>query len=447
MDKARRDFLMTGAGATAGAALLASCQTTRPEFVRAPMVTPPKSPNETIRVACVGIRGRGRSHIEGFQGLPNVEVVALSDIDERILDERVEQFTNKYKRKPRAEWDFRKLLEDPTIDVMTFATPNHWHALGTVWACQAGKDVYVEKPASHNIFEGRKAVEASRKYNRIVQYGVQLRSSPAIQEAVEHLRKGTIGTVYMARGLCYRWRGTIGVKQQVPVPPGVHYDMWLGPAPKQPFHENRFHYNWHYMWDFGNGDLGNQGVHEMDMCMWGLGVKFPSEVCTMAGMYIWPDDDKEIPNLSTSCFRYPKENVEIEFEVRPWITNEEMGARVGNLFYGSEGILVIRGYDTYQIYFDPERNGKLEEGPGRREGGNHYANFIKAVRSRNRADQNADIESGHYSAGLCHLGLIAHRVKRHLKFDPEKEKFIDDKEADKYLTRKYRKPYVVPKEV
>ncbi|MFH1739403.1 MAG: Gfo/Idh/MocA family oxidoreductase [bacterium] len=453
MDKARRNFIKTSASATAGAALLAGCRTT--QMAAGPLITRPRSPNETIRVACVGIRGRGQSHIKGFQELPNVEVVALSDVDENILDKRAAEFEKKYERKPKTEWDMRKIFDDPEIDVVSFATPNHWHSLGTIWACQGGKDVYVEKPASHNVFEGRKMVEAARKYNRIVQYGVQLRSSPAVQEAVEHMRKGTIGTVYMARGLCYRHRPTIGKKTWGPVPPRVHYDMWLGPAPEKHFQENRFHYNWHYMWDFGNGDLGNQGVHQMDMCMWGLGVAMPSEICTMAGMYIWTDDDKEIPNVSTSCFRYPKENVQIVFDVRPWLTNDEYGVKVGNIFYGSEGILVVPNYNSYKIFFDPDRKEadpwkrgqKLEPGPSRDEGGNHFANFIKAVRSRKREDLNAEIEQGHYSAALCHLGMIAHRVKRQLNFDPVKETIIGDSEAKKLLTRKYRKPYVVPKEV
>jgi len=357
--------------------------------------------------------------------------------------ERAKSFEETYKRKPKTEWDMRKVFEDSSIDAVSFATPNHWHALGTIWACQAGKDVYVEKPASHNVWEGRKMVEASRKYDRIVQYGVQLRSSPAVQEAVQLMRDGEIGEVYMARGLCYRNRPTIGHKEEEPVPPGVHYDMWLGPAPLRPFTQNRFHYNWHYFWDYGNGDLGNQGVHEMDMCMWGLGVTLPTEICTMAGMYIWTDDDKEIPNVSVSAFRYPKENKQIVFDVRPWITNEEEGTGVGNLFYGSEGMLVIRGYDEYEFFMGEKR----EPGKKRNEGGNHKANFIKAVRSRKREDQNGEILQGHYSAALCHLGMIAHRVKRQLVFDPEKEQIVGDDEANALLKRKYREPYVIPDQV
>jgi len=439
--KSRRDFLKRSAVLTAGAAVMIGPRDTW------------AGANEKIRMACVGIRGRGWDHIRAFQALENVEVIALSDVDENVLSDRAKEFEKRYGRKPKTEWDMRKVLADPEIDAVSFATPNHWHALGTIWACQAGKDVYVEKPASHNVWEGRKAVEAARKYNRIVQYGVQLRSSPAVQEAVKLMRDGAIGRVYMARGLCYRHRPTIGREKEGPVPPGVHYDMWLGPAPQRPFHGNRFHYNWHYMWDFGNGDLGNQGVHEMDMCMWGLGVKLPTEISTMAGMYIWTDDDKEIPNVSTSCYRYPEENVMIVFDVRPWLTNDEVGVKVGNIFYGSEGILVIDGYETHKIFLDPNRKiedpwkkgEKLEPGPARSEEGNHYANFIKAVRSRKREDLNAEIEDGHYSAALCHLGMIAHRVKRQLRFDPKTEQIIGDEEANNLLKRSGRPPdYVIP---
>ncbi|HPO07316.1 MAG TPA: Gfo/Idh/MocA family oxidoreductase [bacterium] len=440
MEKKRRDFLKSSAGVAAGMAVLGACKTT------SQMVAPTgrwKGANERIRMACIGIRGQGRGHIKGFEELDDVEVVTLCDIDENILMERAKSFEETYKRKPKTEWDMRKVFEDPSIDAVSFATPNHWHALGTIWACQAGKDVYVEKPASHNVWEGRKMVEASRKYERIVQYGVQLRSSPAIQEAVQLMRDGEIGEVYMARGLCYRNRPTIGHKDESPIPAGVHYDMWLGPAPLRPFTENRFHYNWHYSWDYGNGDLGNQGVHEMDMCMWGLGVGMPTEICTMAGMYIWTDDDKEIPNVSISGFRYPKENKQIVFDVRPWITNQEEGTGVGNLFYGSKGMLVIRGYGEYEFFMGE----KGESGKKRNEGGDHKANFIKAVRSRKREDQNGDILQGHYSAALCHLGMIAHRVKRQLVFDPEKEQIVGDSEANKLLRRKYRKPYVIPDEV
>jgi len=440
METKRRDFLKSSAGVVTGMVALGGYQS------MAQAVNPAARPigaNERIRMACIGIRGQGKGHIKGFEELDDVEVVTLCDIDENILMERAKSFEETYKRKPKTEWDMRKVFEDSSIDAVSFATPNHWHALGTIWACQAGKDVYVEKPASHNVWEGRKMVEASRKYDRIVQYGVQLRSSPAVQEAVQLIRDGEIGEVYMARGLCYRNRPTIGHKEEEPVPPGVHYDMWLGPAPLRPFTQNRFHYNWHYFWDYGNGDLGNQGVHEMDMCMWGLGVTLPTEICTMAGMYIWTDDDKEIPNVSVSAFRYPKENKQIVFDVRPWITNEEEGTGVGNLFYGSEGMLVIRGYDEYEFFMGEKR----EPGKKRNEGGNHKANFIKAVRSRKREDQNGEILQGHYSAALCHLGMIAHRVKRQLVFDPEKEQIVGDDEANALLKRKYREPYVISDQV
>ncbi|HPO07315.1 MAG TPA: Gfo/Idh/MocA family oxidoreductase [bacterium] len=435
----RRNFLKNGTVAATGMAVWNGCKSATPVGSTARW----KGANERIRVACIGIRGQGGSHIRGFEALENVEVVTFCDIDERVLADRVKEYEGPFGRKLKTEWDMRRVFDDPSIDVVSFATPHHWHALGTVWACQAGKHVYVEKPASHNVWEGRKMIEASRKYDRMVQYGVQGRSSPALKEAVEHLRKGTIGEVYMARGICYRWRPTIGHKEEEDVPAGVHYDMWLGPAPKRPFTQNRFHYNWHYYWDYGNGDLGNQGVHQMDICRWGLGVELPTEITTSGGRYLWPEDDKEIPNVTTSCFRYPDANKELVFEVRPWITNEEAGIKVGTIFYGSEGILVTEGSDRYAIFLGE----KLEPGPKQQATGNPFQNLIDAVRTRDRSLLNAEIENGHYSAALCHLGLIAHRVKRQLVFDPEKERFVGDSEADKLLTRKYRKPYIIPDKV
>ena len=256
----RRHFLVTSA---AGAAL-------RPGAL--------PGANDTIRVACVGIRGRGNSHIQAFSKMPGTEVAALCDIDESVLANRVAQLEAAGKKKPATYTDFRKLLEDKSIDAITIATPNHQHTLQTIWACQAGKDVYVEKPCSHNIFESRQIAAAQKKYGRIVQHGSQSRSSGAIQEAVRKMGEGLIGDVYMARGLCFKWRDTIGRAKPEPVPAGIHYDEWLGPAPKREFTKNRFHYNWHWAWDYGNGDLGNQGIHQLDLARWGLGVTYPVKV-------------------------------------------------------------------------------------------------------------------------------------------------------------------------
>jgi predicted dehydrogenase len=226
-------------------------------------------PNDTIRMACVGVRGQGNSHIRQIQGQKGVDIGALCDIDESVLKRRLDEVEKARGKRPAAFTDIRKLLEDKSIDAISIATPNHNHTLQVVWACQAGKDVYVEKPCSHNIFESRQIVAAARKYNRIVQHGSQSRSSAALQEGFQKIREGLLGEVYMTRGLCFKWRNTIGRKPVAAVPAGVHYDLWLGPAPKREFTENRFHYNWHWFWDYGNGDFGNQGIHEVDICRWG----------------------------------------------------------------------------------------------------------------------------------------------------------------------------------
>ena len=251
-----------------------------------------------------------------------------------------------------------------------------------------------KSPGAHNIFEGRKMVEAAHKYNRIVQHGVQLRSSEAVREGVELLRKGVIGNVYMARGLVYRWRPSIGKKGNEPVPPNLNWDIWQGPVQARPFTRRLVHYNWHWHWDYGNGDVGNQGIHETDMCMWGLGVGLPSKVTAMGGKFTF-DDDKETPEVLCSSYLYPEQKKMIEFEVRHWCTNQEHGVGVGNIFYGTEGYMLIRGYEEYEVFLGDKR----EPGPRRKAGGDHYANFLKAVRSRKTSDQNGPVETAHAASG------------------------------------------------
>jgi len=233
--------------------------------------------NDKVRVGCVGVRGRGRDNIRGFQALDGVEVVALCDIDDEVIAARLKDFEEQGRSKPKVYSDIRRLLDDPEIDVVSFATPNHWHALGTVWACQAGKDVYVEKPSSHNVWEGRKMMEAAQKYERIVQVGLQIRSSIAIQAAVDYLQSGQLGEVYLAKGLCYKWRDTIGHTPAEPVPPGVDYDLWLGPAQQRPFTRNRFHYNWHWHWECnGRGNKKTYGKKHNIPATWLLDAKWSS---------------------------------------------------------------------------------------------------------------------------------------------------------------------------
>lgn len=398
--------------------------------------------NDRLRVAVIGVNGRGKDHISGLMKQDNVEVATLCDVDNVVLGERAAEFEKKYGKKVHTEQDLRKVYEDKTIDAVSIATPNHWHALAAIWACQAGKDVYVEKPACHNLFEGRKLVEAAAKYNRIVQHGVQLRSSVAIQEAIQHLRNGLIGKVYMARGTVYKWRPDIGNLGKSPVPEGLNWDLWQGPAQARDFSKNYVHYNWHWFWDYGNGDIGNQGVHETDLAMWGLDVGLPEVITSSGGKYLW-NDCKETPEVLTSTYQYPKEGKIIEFEVRPWMTNKEDGVEVGNIFYGDKGYMVINGYNDYKTYLGRNR----EPGPARNAGGDHYKNFVDAVRAKNKALLNGPIETGHLSASIAHLGNIAYRLGRTLKFDPKTETFPGDKDANAMLTRKYRAPYTVPAKV
>ena len=412
--------------------------------------------NDRINAVVLGVNGRGKNHISSLMKQKNVHVTKLCDPDRNLLLKRQREFKNKYNKDVSLEQDLRKVMDDKDIDVVSIASPNHWHALSVIWACQAGKDVYVEKPGSHNIFEGRKMVEAAQKYDRIVQHGVQLRSSPAINEAIGLLRDGYIGNVYMARGLVFRLRGDIGDKGFSSVPKGLDYDLWTGPAPKRPFTENLVHYNWHWHWDYGNGDVGNQGIHETDLCMWGLDVGLPTKITSMGGKFLW-DDCKEVPEVLTSVYNYPEEGKIIQFEVRPWCTNTEEGATVGNIFYGDKGILVVDGYSKYKTYLGKDRTpgksgddgAKEASGMDRGSGGTdgHFTNFIEAVRKHDSGILTAPIETGHLSSGLAHLGNIAYRMEKVLTFNPQAEKFVNDPEADKMLTRNYRQGFEVPNKI
>lgn len=444
-NKSRRSFIKTASGG----AVIASVTPTLLKS-ETPMVIPAgaKGANDRIRVAVLGVHGRGKSHIKEVMGLSkkaNVEVVALCDPDMVILQERASDFEKSYDKKVAIEQDFRKLYEDSTIDAITLATPNHWHALQTIWACQAGKDVYVEKPATHNIYEGKKMIEAAYKYNRIVQHGVQLRSSLAIREAMEHLKNGLIGRVYMSRGLVYRWRPDIGNKGISQTPKGLDYDLWCGPAPMRPFSENLVHYNWHWHWNYGNGDVGNQGIHETDLCMWGLDVdSLPERVTSMGGKFLW-DDCKEVPEILTSIYHYPKQKKIIQFEVRNWCTNQEDGVGVGNIFYGDKGYMVVKGYGTYETFLGKDR----EKGPARSEKGEltlHFQNWFEAIRARDMSMQHGPVQTGHLASSLAHLGNISYRLGLQLEFDPIAERFIGhgENEANAMLSRDYRAPYLLP---
>jgi predicted dehydrogenase len=434
----RRHFLMGSAAATTA--------------VRSSLLA---SPNDTVRVACVGVRGQGQSHIRAYSKMPNVEIAAICDVDESILAQRLQDAEKLTKKRPTGFTDLRKVLEDKSIDAISIATPNHNHALQAIWGCQAGKDVYVEKPCAYNIFEARQLLAAAHKYKRMVQHGTNGRSSPAMQEAVQRLRDGVIGDVYMSRGLCFKWRDTIGRTPVEPVPSGVHYDLWLGPAPKREFTRNRFHYNFHWFWDYGNGDLGNQGVHQIDAARWLLGVKYPSKISAMGGHYMF-DDDQETPNTMTASFEFNEGGKKklLVFEVRHWMTNGEAGIgdrgeagggsnAIGNILYGSKGYLSTA--NGFKIFLGKEQQpGPAPSGTGR---GDNWANFIKAVRSRNVADLNAPVDEGVPSVTLIHLANISYRLGRTLNFDAATMTCKGDAEANAMFTRPYRAPFTVPEKV
>ncbi|MBM4156294.1 MAG: Gfo/Idh/MocA family oxidoreductase [Lentisphaerae bacterium] len=421
--------------------------------------------NDRVRVAVIGIHGMGQSHIQAYQALPNVEVAALCDIDENLFEGVIDKyFTKKNRPKPKTYTDLRRLYEDKDIDAVSVVTPNHWHTLASIWAIQAGKHVSVEKPCCHNIYEGRKLVEASKKYKVIVQDGAEQRSNPCSQTMARFLQEGGLGEVYMAKGLCYKWRKTIGREPDEPVPAGVHYDLWQGPAPARPFNKNRFHYNWHWNWDYGNGDMGNQGVHEMDIARWGLGVTLPTRIHAVGGHMMF-DDDQTTPNVLLAAFEFPnpagggdKKKI-LQFEVRGWIANAEdgmwmkkastdgymatsAGNTVGNLFYGSKGYMA-KTVGEWRTFLGEKR----EPGPAGSGAADHYAEFIEAIRSGDPATYNKSIEEGFYSCSLIHLGNIAYRLGRTVDFDPATMTFPRDAEANAMLTREYRAPFVVPDKV
>ena len=446
-DETRRDFLKTAATAGAAGVLSGLTFLTRPGRVF--------GANDRVRVAVCGLRGRGKDHLNAFSRLPNVEIAALCDVDESVLAKRRGELSGS----PQTFVDVRRLLEDSTIDAISIATPNHWHALIAIWACQAGKDVYVEKPCSHNLWEGRQLVRAAEKYQRIVQHGTQSRSIRAQIEAIDHLHNGTFGEVYLARGVCFKRRDTIGRASAEPVPRGVDYDLWTGPAPMKPFTRNRFHYNWHWIWDTGNGDLGNQGVHQVDVARWALRVGFPNRVSAVGGHFMF-DDDQETPNTLNCAFEFDQAGGHrkmMEFEVRHWITNNEAGLgrgllnrhnAIGNIFYGSNGYLASGNEDSfsYESWLESDER----PGPHGKSGGDHFANFINCVRSRKADELSAPIREGHISCGLVHLANASYRLGRALVFDPGTETVVGDEEANRLLAgadRGYRAPFVVPDEV
>jgi predicted dehydrogenase len=407
--------------------------------------------NNRVRVGVVGIKGQGFMHIQKYSELLDVEVAALCDVDETLFAQKLKWLDDKGKAKPLIFGDIRDLLDTKDIDAIDVCTPNHWHALAGIWAVQAGKHVTIEKPATHNVFEGRQLINAAKKYNKLIQQHSERRCHSGFKNAINFLHSGGLGEVYMAKGICYKWRDTIGKKMDGPVPQGVNYDLWLGPAQVRPFNANRFHYNWHWNWEYGNGDLGNQGIHQMDIARWGLGVKHPTNVYSMGGHFMF-DDDQQTPNVQMSMFEFnnpegggDKKKI-LQFEVRHWISNSDITIAksdpniIGNLFFGSKGYMEIDLGGNWKTYLGQDK----VPGPSGSGNGDMFQNFVDSIRANDRSMLEGDIEIGHYSCALVHLANISYRLGRNLKFDSQKEIFINDNEANSMLTRDYRAPFVVP---
>lgn len=429
--------------------------------------------NDRVNVAIVGLGGRGSNHLNIYSRLPEARVIGLCDINQAAREKAQATLFKATGEKAKEFEDMRQAFADSEVQAVSIATPNHWHALAAIWAMRAGKDVYGEKPACYNIYEGQKMLEVARQTKRMLQIGSQHRSMPYKIRAMEAIQGGLIGKVYLSKGLCFKRRASIGHKDDSPIPPGVNWDLFRGPAPMRPFNELRFKYNWHWFWDTGNGDIGNQGVHEIGIARWALGdPQFPETAYAQGGKYAY-QDDQETPNTLLANYSYgPRELV---FEVRGLLTGAEgvpvrrsvkapaagavapssssptatvpskgapLNIMIGNLIYGTEGWAAMND-EGFQAFKGESNELIADERPEHKDAtGLHMQNFLAACRSRNYKDLHDEIANAYPSAALCHLANISYRVGRRLTLS-EGPKFVNDPEADKLLTRDYRKPYVV----
>jgi predicted dehydrogenase len=487
----RREFMKHSATLSAGLAAAGALPESKAEAA-------PKEGGDTLRVAVIGVNGRGMSHVGGFANANGCVINTICDCDEGVIGKAMKTVEDKQGKAPKYEKDLRRVMEDKTIDIVSIATPNHWHSLAAIWAMQSGKDVYVEKPVSHNVSEGRRMVEVARKTGRICQTGTQIRSMSGIREAMDFLHEGKLGTIKLARGLCYKSRGSIGkVEGEGAIPKGCDYDLWCGPAAKEPLHRKHLHYDWHWVWNTGNGDLGNQGIHQMDVARWALGVNELAKSAISYGGRFGYVDDGETANTQVALFDFGDR--ELIFEVRGLSTQDMLAdqsgkkttddkkvARVGNVVYGTDGYLVCSRYEAAVACDNKDNIIKVFTSKG----DGHFANFVKAVRSRKSSDLNADILEGHLSSALCHIANISHRlgtdhpfadmlqakheaamnetlvrmdkhlsdnkvdvksakvrVGKKLIMDPKSETFPGDNDANRMLTREYRKGFEVPGQI
>ena len=390
----------------------------------------PKSANDKITVGVMGTNGRGNALAAGFAGMVGSEVAYVCDVDSRAVGRTAEALAGRQAKKPAAVGDFRKMLDDQAVDVLIVAAPDHWHAPATILGCQAGKHVYCEKPASHNPREGELSVAAARKHDRVVQLGTQRRSWPGIIEAIEKMHAGAIGRTLFARCWYNNRRPSIGHGKAAPVPEWLDYTLWQGPAPEREFKDNYLHYNWHWFWHWGTGELGNNGVHALDVCRWGLKVDYPKQVTAGGGKYRH-DDDQETPDTHVTTYDFGDKT--ITWQGLSWSPRGSEGDQFGMTFHGDEGTLVING-GGYIIY--DMMNKEVTRGTGDAGDNVHLTDFLTAIREHKRP--HADIEEGHKTTLLCHLGNIAYRVGRTLKCDPKDGHVQNDEDAMKLWSREYR---------
>ncbi len=449
----RRIFLQSTAAATTatGATMMAL-----------PAVARAHGANERIRVGLLGLGGRMRSHVTALAQMTNdnVEIAAICDCDQQKLDNAGKTYPELAGKQLRRFTDMHELFADRSIDAVSIALGDRWHALSTIWACQAGKHVYVEKPGTHNLFEGRQMVAAARKYDRMVQHGTQNRSSPNIREGIQKLHDGVLGNVYMARGLDYKIRGNLGRITDSPVPAGLDWDKWLGPKPMHPY-SSFWHRRWYWLLQLSSGCFANQAVHELDILRWGLQLdEHPTLVSAVGGKYVH-DDDRTSPTHMAIQYQFGDAGPMVTYEHRSWYTNSEAGFRdqypfvqpgfpVGTIFFGDKGYQIFPDYSSYHSFLGP----KGEPGPSRAEEGHpmadlpHFQNWVAAIRSGRRQDLHADIAEGHRSMALCLLARTSYQLGRPLRFDPKTERVLDDAQADRMLNAPdYRDPYRVPKDV
>ncbi|MCP4510440.1 MAG: Gfo/Idh/MocA family oxidoreductase [Fuerstiella sp.] len=440
-ESSRRNFLQRSSALTPAGLVVA-------KFGQAAAV----QSSERVRVGIIGAGGRAMSLINSFSSNASVDVVAIADLDANRLPKGLAAAEKNQQHRPRGEGDFRRLIDDNTIDAVVIGTPDHWHAIPTILACQAGKDVYVEKPDGHNIVEGMRMVAAMRKHKRIVQMGSQHRSTKRLQTAIEFVKSGKLGRCVVAKAWESSKQGAIGFPPDGTPPAGVDYEMWMGPAPRRPFNVNRFHGRWRWLHDYGTGDLGNDGVHRLDMAVALLNaaceaqgdqqVGFPSSISAHGGKWYF-DDAQQFPDTMQVTYDYAAggHTKILTYEMRVWTPYRYLGHSEGAAVFGDRGYIVM-GNSNWTAY---GRGGQvLGQGEGDSHEAPHVQNFIDCIKSRQKPY--CDLETvGHPASVLCHAGNIAARVGRTLKFDPRLEVFLGDDEANALRTRSaYRKPWTLP---